>query len=161
MSVRTGSMRKWHRGNRGGREYPNHEVAGHNAIEPMNLVNELENPTLWSGGEGRCTRAQTTAVAWVVSPGSKDGMLRTAHCFILKILDFGVCMPPSSLEPWQRDDLPNGLQTKRAAGLNRRPKNFFNEKCRGYSVVVSALINGPKRTLVLPSKRIICICSTG
>ena len=38
-----------------GREFPNSKSAGRNASEPIrSLVNELEKPTLWSEGEGRC-----------------------------------------------------------------------------------------------------------
>ena len=38
------------------------------------LVNELEKPSLWSEGEGRRTRTETTEVVRIVSRGSKDGM---------------------------------------------------------------------------------------
>ena len=58
-----------------GREFPNSKVAGRNASEPMSsLVNELEKPSLWSEGEGRRTRTETTEVVRIVSRGSKDGM---------------------------------------------------------------------------------------
>jgi hypothetical protein len=41
-----------------GREFPNSKRAGRNASEPTrSLVNELEEPTLWSDGEGRWTQA--------------------------------------------------------------------------------------------------------
>ena len=68
-----------------GREFPNSKIAGRNASEPMSsLVNELEKPTLWSKGEGRWTRAETTEVARVVSRGSKDGMLWKIQCPVLE-----------------------------------------------------------------------------
>jgi hypothetical protein len=68
-----------------GREFPNREIAGRNASEPMSsLVNEMEKPTLWSRGEGRCTRAETTEVARGISRGSKDGMLWKIHCPVLE-----------------------------------------------------------------------------
>ncbi len=58
-----------------GREFPNSEIAGRNASEPMSsLVNILEKPTLWSGGEGRWTGAGITEVAHVDSRGSRVGM---------------------------------------------------------------------------------------
>ena len=64
-----------------GREFPNSKVAGRNASEPMSsLVNELEKPSLWSEGEGRWTRAETTEVVRVISRGSKDGMLSRIYC---------------------------------------------------------------------------------
>ena len=38
------------------------------------LVNELEEPTLWTEGEGRWMGAGITEVAHVDSRGSRDGM---------------------------------------------------------------------------------------
>ena len=68
-----------------GREFPNREIAGRNASEPMSsLVNELEKPTLWSEGEGRWTHAGRTEVACVDSRGSKDGMLSKIYCPVLE-----------------------------------------------------------------------------
>jgi hypothetical protein len=68
-----------------GREFPMSKRAGRNVVEPMSsLVNEMEKSTLWSKGEGRCTRAGTTEVARGVSRGSKDGMLRKMHCPVLE-----------------------------------------------------------------------------
>ena len=48
------------------------------------LVNELEKPSLWSEGEGRRTRAETTEVVRVISRGSKDGMLSRIYCPVLE-----------------------------------------------------------------------------
>ena len=68
-----------------GREFPLSKIAGRNVSEPMSsLVNELEKPTLWSEGEGRRTRAETTEVVRVFSRGSKDGMLWKTHCPVLE-----------------------------------------------------------------------------
>jgi hypothetical protein len=68
-----------------GREFPSSKIAGRNVNEPMSsLVNEVEKPTLWTEGEGRCTRAGTTEVACVDSRGSKDGMLWKMHCPVLE-----------------------------------------------------------------------------
>ena len=53
------------------------------------LVNEKEKPTLWSEGEGRCTRAGETEVARGVSRGSKDGMFRKMHCVVLETRCWG------------------------------------------------------------------------
>ena len=47
-----------------GREFPNSKRADRNASEPpRSLVNELEEPTLWSEGEGRWMDAEITEVA--------------------------------------------------------------------------------------------------
>ena len=68
-----------------GREFPNSEIAGRNASEPMSsLVNILEKPTLWSGGEGRWTGAGITEVAHVDSRGSRVGMLWKIYCPVLE-----------------------------------------------------------------------------
>jgi hypothetical protein len=59
-----------------GREFSNDKAAGRNANEPMSsLVNEMELPTLWSKGEGRCVRVETTEVTRTGSRGSRVGML--------------------------------------------------------------------------------------
>lgn len=61
------------------------EVAGRNASEPgSSLVNELEEPTLWSKGEGRSARAEITEVARVASRGSRGGMLRKRSSAVLE-----------------------------------------------------------------------------
>lgn len=68
-----------------GREFPNSKEAGRNASEPMSsLVNESEKPSLWSEGEGRWMRAETTEVVRVISRGSKDGMLSRIYCPVLE-----------------------------------------------------------------------------
>jgi len=68
-----------------GREFPNSKVAGRNASEPTSsLVNQVEKPTLLSGGEGRWMRAGRTEVACVDSRGSKDGMLSKIYCPVLE-----------------------------------------------------------------------------
>jgi len=61
------------------------EIAGRNASEPRgSLVNELEEPTLWSRGEGRSARAETTEVVRVASRGSRGGMLRKLSSAVLE-----------------------------------------------------------------------------
>ena len=68
-----------------GREFPNSKIAGRNASEPMSsLVNLMEKPTLWSGGEGRWTCARITEVAHVDSRGSRVGMLSKIYCPVLE-----------------------------------------------------------------------------
>jgi hypothetical protein len=68
-----------------GREFPMSKQAGRTASEPMSsLVNDVEMPTLWSEGEGRCTRTGITEVVRGVSRGSKDGMFRKMHCPVLE-----------------------------------------------------------------------------
>ena len=58
-----------------GREFPNSKRAGRNASEPMSsLVNEVETPTLWTGGEGRWVRAEITEVVRIDSRGRRVGM---------------------------------------------------------------------------------------
>jgi hypothetical protein len=54
------------------REFPNSKRAGRNASEPTrSLVNELEEPTLWSEGEGRWMDAEITEVASIDFRGSR------------------------------------------------------------------------------------------
>ena len=61
------------------------KVAGRNASEPRrSLVNELEKPTLWSEGEGRWIRAETTEGARIVSRGSRVGMYPKIYCPVLE-----------------------------------------------------------------------------
>ena len=68
-----------------GLEFPNSKIAGRNASEPMSsLVNVLEEPSLWSEGEGRWTRARITEVAHVDSRGSRVGMLSKIYCPVLE-----------------------------------------------------------------------------
>ena len=58
-----------------GREFPNSKIAGRNASEPTSsLVNEVEEPTLWTEGEGRWGGAGITEVASTDSRGSRGGM---------------------------------------------------------------------------------------
>ena len=68
-----------------GREFPNSKRAGRNASEPIrSLVNELEEPTLWSEGEGRWMGAGITEVASIDSRGSKVGMFSKIYCQVLE-----------------------------------------------------------------------------
>ena len=68
-----------------GREFPNGKRAGRNASEPIrSLVNELEEPTLWSEGEGRWMGAGITEVASIDSRGSKVGMFSKIYCPVLE-----------------------------------------------------------------------------
>ena len=68
-----------------GREFPNSKIAGRNASEPMSsLVNILEKPTLWSGGEGRWMGAGKTEMALIDSRGSRDGMFSKIYCPVLE-----------------------------------------------------------------------------
>ena len=48
------------------------------------LVNESEKPSLWSKGEGRWMRAETTDGVRVISRGSKDGMFSKIYCPVLE-----------------------------------------------------------------------------
>jgi hypothetical protein len=67
------------------REFPNSKRAGRNASEPRrSLVNELEKQTLWSEGEGRWMCAETTEVAYIISRGSRVGMLSRIYCPVLE-----------------------------------------------------------------------------
>ena len=68
-----------------GREFPNSKRAGRNASEPMSsLVNKVEEPTLWSEGEGRWMDAGTTEVASIDSRGSRVGMYSKIDCPVLE-----------------------------------------------------------------------------
>ena len=68
-----------------GRKFPNSKRAGRNASEPIrSLVNELEEPTLWSEGEGRWVGAEITEVASIDFRGSKVGMLLKMYCPVLE-----------------------------------------------------------------------------
>ncbi len=68
-----------------GREFPNSKKAGRNASEPMSsLVNEVEEPTLWTEGEGRWVGAGITEVASIDSRGSKGGMFSKIYCSVLE-----------------------------------------------------------------------------
>ena len=68
-----------------GREFPNSKRTGRNASEPTrSLVNELEEPTLWSEGEGRWMGAEITEVALIDSRGSKVGMFSKIYCPVLE-----------------------------------------------------------------------------
>lgn len=58
-----------------GRKFSHSKRAGRNASEPIcSLVNELEEPTLWSEGEGRWMGAEITEVAPIDFRGSRVGM---------------------------------------------------------------------------------------
>ncbi len=67
------------------REFPNSKRAGRNASEPTcSLVNEWEEPTLWSEGEGRWMDAEITEVASIDFRGSRVGMLLKIYCPVLE-----------------------------------------------------------------------------
>ena len=68
-----------------GRKFPNSKRAGRNASEPIcSLVNEVETLTLCSEGESRWMNAEITEVAFIVSRGSKVGMLSKIYCTVLE-----------------------------------------------------------------------------
>lgn len=68
-----------------GRKFPNSKRAGRNASEPIcSLVNELEEPTLWSEGEGRWMDAEITEVASIDFRGSRVGMFSKIYCPVLE-----------------------------------------------------------------------------
>jgi hypothetical protein len=68
-----------------GCEFPNSKRAGRNASEPMSsLVNELEEPTLWSEGEGRWMDSGITEVVSIDSRGSRVGMFSKTYCPVLE-----------------------------------------------------------------------------
>jgi len=57
------------------RKFPHSKRAGRNASEPTrSLVNELEEPTLWSEGEGRWMGDEITEVSLMDFRGSRVGM---------------------------------------------------------------------------------------
>lgn len=67
------------------RKFPNSKRAGRNASEPTcSLVNELEEPTLWSEGEGRWMGAEITEVAFIDFRGSRVGMFSKIDCPVLE-----------------------------------------------------------------------------
>jgi hypothetical protein len=67
------------------RKFPNSKRAGRNASEPTrSLVNELEEPTLWSEGEGRWMDTEITEVVSVDFRGSRVGMFLKIHCPVLE-----------------------------------------------------------------------------
>ena len=68
-----------------GCEFPNSKRAGRNASEPTrSLVNELEEPTLWSEGEGRWMGAEITEVALIDFRGGRVGMFSQIYCPVLE-----------------------------------------------------------------------------
>ena len=68
-----------------GREFPNSKRADRNASEPpRSLVNELEEPTLWSEGEGRWMDTEITEVASIDFRGSRVGMFLKIYCPVLE-----------------------------------------------------------------------------
>lgn len=67
------------------RKFPNSKRTGRNASEPTrSLVNELEEPTQWSEGEGRWMNAEITEVVFIDSRGSKVGMFLKIYCPVLE-----------------------------------------------------------------------------
>ena len=79
-----------------GREFPNSKIAGRNASEPTSsLVNEVEEPTLWTEGEGRWGGAGITEVASTDSRGSRGGMFLKIYCPVLetRLLGWGGHQP--------------------------------------------------------------------
>ena len=65
----------------GCRKFPKGKAAGRNASEPRrSLVTQMEEPTLWSEGEGRWIDAGITEVASTDSRGSRGGMLWRKYC---------------------------------------------------------------------------------
>ena len=68
-----------------GREFPPGKRAGRNASEPMSsLVNEVEEPTLWTEGEGRWMGAGRTEVAPIDCRGSRVGMFSKIYGPVLE-----------------------------------------------------------------------------
>ena len=68
-----------------GRKFPHSKKAGRNASEPTrSLVNELEEPTLWSEGEGRWMGDEITEVSPIDFRGSRVGMLSKIYCPVLE-----------------------------------------------------------------------------
>ena len=98
-----------------GREFPNSKRAGRNASEPMSsLVNEVEKPTLWSEGEGRWTRAETTEVVRVISRGSRVGMFLKIYCPVLE----------TRLRGWG-DHRPPRIRKRKRSGCRRESEGFI------------------------------------
>ena len=80
------------------RKFPNSKRAGRNASEPTcSLVDEQEEPTLWSEGEGRWMDAGITGVASIFFRGSRVGMYSKIYYPVLEArygggeaIDYGV-----------------------------------------------------------------------
>ena len=53
------------------------------------LVNEVETPTLWTGGEGRWVRAEITEVVRIDSRGRRVGMFSQIYCPVLETRGWG------------------------------------------------------------------------
>ena len=74
-----------------GREFPHSKRTGRNASEPTrSLVNELEEPTLWSEGEGRWVDAEITEMPFIDFRGSKVGMFLKIYRPVLETRCGGV-----------------------------------------------------------------------
>ncbi len=59
------------------------------------LVTQLEMPTLWSEGEGRCQRDQITETFRWISRGSRDGMYRKKDNAVRETRSSGGAEPPT------------------------------------------------------------------
>ena len=97
------------------REFPNSEIAGRNASEPMSsLVRNVEKLTLWTQGESRWMRARTTEVARVDSRGSRDGMLWKTDCPVLETRMQG-----------RGDRRPPRIRKRKRGGFIRESEGFI------------------------------------
>ena len=97
------------------REFPSSNKAGRNASEPISsLVNELEEPTLWTEGEGQWTNAETTEVALVDSRGSRDGMFLKIYSSVLE----------TRLRGWG-GHRPMRIRKRNRRGLERESEGFI------------------------------------
>ncbi len=98
-----------------GREFPPSNKAGRNASEPISsLVNELEEPTLWSEGEGRWTNVEITEVTLVISRGSRDGMFLKIYSSVLE----------TRLRGWGGHQ-PMRIRKRNRSGLERESEGFI------------------------------------
>ena len=98
-----------------GREFSPNNKAGRNASEPMSsLVNEVEEPTLWSEGEGRWTGTEITEVVLVDSRGSRDGMFLKIYSPVLE----------TRLRGWG-GHRPMRIRKRNRRGLERESEGFI------------------------------------
>jgi hypothetical protein len=78
------------------------------------LVNYVEEPTLWSEGEGRWMGAGITEVAVIDSRGSRDGMFSKIYCPVLE----------TRLRGWG-DHQPLRIRQRKRSGCRRESEGFI------------------------------------
>ena len=89
---------------------PHSEIAGRNASEPMSsLVNLLEKPTLYSGGEGRWMCARAMDMAHIDSRGDRGGMLRKTGSPVLETRQGGGEPPTTAYKETKTQQAVTGV----------------------------------------------------